>query len=206
MNVKPAIGFLIKDGQAPFTDKVTAILQWMTDNPKFPTPTPPLATVQTAFDAYKVATADAVQGGVENTAIRNARRDELVSQLRQIASYVSAVSNGNMEVLLSSGFPVQKPTRTPIGPLPAPFPPTVTQGALSGTLNAVTSPVYGATSYNWSLALESAPDTDVQTQQTTGARTQFTGLTPGQIYVISLNAVGAAGVSNWSDYGTLMVV
>ncbi len=47
---------------------------------------------------------------------------------------------------------------------------------------------------------------DVQTAQTTGARALFSGLTPGQIYVISLNAVGAAGVSDWSDYGTLMVV
>ena len=68
------------------------------------------------------------------------------------------------------------------------------------------SPVYGATSYNWSVALQSAPDKDVQTAQTTGARALFSGLTPGQIYVISLNAVGAAGVSDWSDYGTLMVV
>ena len=61
-------------------------------------------------------------------------------------------------------------------------------------------------SYNWSVALQSAPDKDVQTAQTTGARALFSGLTPGQIYVISLNAVGAAGVSDWSDYGTLMVV
>ncbi len=206
MNVKPAIGFLLADGQAPFTDKVTAILQWMTGNANYPSPTPPLATVQTSFDAYKTAAADAAQGGVQNTAVRNARRSELVALLRQLANYVSSTANGNMETLLSSGFPVQKPTRTPVGPLPAPYPPTVTQGPVSGTLSAVSSPVYGATSYNWSLALASAPDTDVQTAQTTGARTLFTGLTPGQIYVISLNAVGAAGVSDWSDYGTLMVV
>ena len=206
MNVKPAIGFLLADGQAPFTGKVRAILQQMAGNPNYPAPTPPLATVQTAFDAYKVATADAAQGGVQNTAIRNARRNELVALLRQLANYVSAVANGNLETLLSSGFPVQKPSRTPIGPLPAPFPPTITQGPVSGTLSAVSSPVYGATSYNWSLALASAPDTEVQTAQTTGARTLFSGLTPGQIYVICLNAVGAAGVSDWSDYGTLMVV
>jgi len=178
----------------------------MTNNSHYPAPTPALATVQAAFDAYKVASANAAQGGVQNTALRNARRTDLVALLRQLANYVSATANGNMDVLLSSGFPVQKPSRTPIGPLPAPVPPTVTQGAVSGTLNAASSPVYGATTYNWSLALQSAPDVDVQTAQTTGTRTQFSGLTPGQIYVISLNAVGAAGVSDWSDYGTLMVV
>ena len=61
MNTKPAIGFLTKDGQGSFTDKVTAILQWMTDNPSYPTPVPALGSVQTAFDTYKVATADAAQ-------------------------------------------------------------------------------------------------------------------------------------------------
>ena len=81
MNVKPAIGFLTKDGEAPFTDKVTTLLEWMTNNAKYPTPTPALTVVQTAFDAYKVATADAAQGGKENTTIRNARRAELVSLL-----------------------------------------------------------------------------------------------------------------------------
>ena len=120
MNVKPAIGFLTKDGEAPFTDKVTTILKWMTGNDKYKTPSPTLDVVQTAFDAYKVATADASQGGKENTAIRDARRAELVALLRQLANYVSATANGDMETLLSSGFPTQKPTRTPIGPLPAP--------------------------------------------------------------------------------------
>src|SRR5437660_12507643 len=78
MNVKPAIGFLSQDGQAPFTDKVTAIPQWMTNNPAYPSPTPALDVVQTAFNACKVA-ADAVQSGVQNTLIRDARRAELVS-------------------------------------------------------------------------------------------------------------------------------
>jgi len=90
--------------------------------------------------------------------------------------------------------------------LPAPQAPRVSQGAVSGTLNAAASPVYGASAYNWSVALESAPDKDVQSAQTTGARASFSGLTPGQVYVVSLNAVGAAGVSDWSDYGSLMVI
>lgn len=206
MNVKPAIGFLTKDGQGPFTDKVTAVLQWMTNNPSYPTPVPELAVVQAAFAAYTVATADAAQGGKQNTAVRDARRVEVVALLRQLASYVSATANGNLEMLMSSGFPVQRPGRTPIGPLPAPHAPVVSQGAVTGSLYASAPPVRGASSYNWSVALQSAPDTDVRTAQTTGARTTFTGLTPGQIYLVSLNAVGSAGVGDWSDYGSLMVV
>ena len=126
--------------------------------------------------------------------------------LRPLASYVNGTANGNLEILLSSGFPVQKTGRTPVGPLPAPEAPVVTQGVISGTITVAAPPVYGASAYNWSLALESAPEVDVQTAQTTGARTEFSGLTPGKVYVVSLNAVGAAGVSDWSDYGSLMVI
>jgi hypothetical protein len=206
MNTKPSIGFLTKDGQAPFTDKVTAILQKMTGNAAYPSPLPTLATVETAFDAYKVAAANAVKGGVQATLARDARRSELVSLLWQLASYVSATANGDPETLISSGFPAQKPGRAPVGPLPAPDAPVISQGPRSGVLKAVTAPVRGASSYNWSLSLESDPDTDVQTAQTTGARAAFSGLTPGKVYLICLNAVGSAGTSDWSDFGSLMVI
>lgn len=196
MNVKPAIGFLTKDGDAPFTDKVTTILEWMTGNPKYATPSPTLAVVQTAFNAYKVATAEAAQGGVANTTIRDARRAELVSLLRQLANYVSATADGDLETLTSSGFPIQKTSRTPIGPLPAPNAPSVSQGPITGSLSAVVPPVYGGFTYNWRLALASAPTVYVQTAQTTAARTTFGDLTPGQLYNMEVNAVGAAGTSD----------
>ena len=205
MNVKPAIGFLTKDGEAPFTEKVTTILEWMKNNPKYPTPAPTLAAVQTAFDAYKVATADAAQGGKDHIAVRDARRAELVSLLRQLANYVSSTANGDMETLLSSGFPTQKNAGSPVGPLPAPNAPVVTQGTKSGSLAAVTPPVYGASAYNWRVALASEPSVFVQTKQSTAARSTFEGLTPGKIYNVELNAVGAAGVSDWSDDGSQMV-
>ena len=206
MNVKPSIQFLIKDGEALFTDKVATILEWLKNNPKYTTPSPTLTVVQTAFDAYKVATADAAQGGVENTAVRDARRAELVSLLRQLANYVSATANGDLETLISSGFPIQKTNRTPIGPLPAPDAPVVKQGPNTGSMTAIISPVYGAFIYNWRLALASAPTVYLQTAQTTGARVTFEGLTAGQIYNVEVNVVGAAGTSDWSDDGSMRVI
>jgi hypothetical protein len=206
MNVKPAIGFLTKDGEAQFTDKVATILEWMTGNPKYATPSPALAVVQTAFAAYKVATANAAQGGVENTTIRDARRAELVALLRQLANYVSATADGDLETLASSGFPIQKTSRTPIGPLPAPNAPSVAQGPITGSMTSVVPPVYGAFTYNWRLALASAPTVVVQTAQTTAGRNTFNDLTAGQLYNVEANAVGAAGTSDWSDDGSMMVV
>ena len=126
--------------------------------------------------------------------------------LRQLANYVSATANGDLETLISSGFPIQKTTRTPVGPLPPPYAPYLSQGPVTGSLRAVLSPVYGAFTYNWRLALASAPNVYVKTAQTTGGRVMFEGLTPGQTYFLQANALGAAGTSDWSDVATLMVV
>jgi hypothetical protein len=39
----------------------------------------------------------------------------------------------------------------------------------------------------------------LQTDETTAANTSFSGLTPGQIYVVTANVVGSAGTSDWSQ-------
>ena len=178
----------------------------MTNNANYPTPSPTLAVVQAAVDAFTTAIANAANGGTELTSIKNAKRNELVSLLRQLSYYVSATCLGDMAKLLSSGFPAQKNSRTPVGPLPAPVTPVLVQGAVSGTLDASTTPVAGAYTYNWRVALASAPAAYVQTPQTTAASAEFTGLTPGQVYNVEVNAVGSAGTSDWSNIAQLMVV
>jgi hypothetical protein len=206
MVVKPSIGFLSVSTDALLVTGTQTIVNSLTNNPDYPTPTPTLVTVTAALNAFMVAIADAAAGGKEQTAIKIAKRAELVSLLRQLASYVGVTCGGDMAKLLSSGFPTQKPNRTPIGVLPAPNTPVVAPGALSGQLDAVSAPVFGAYTYNWRLALASAPTVYVQQLQTTAARNTFSGLTPGQIYRIQLNAVGSAGPSDWSDDGESMVL
>lgn len=56
------------------------------------------------------------------------------------------------------------------------------------------------------LMLASAPTVFVQQSQTTAGRNTFSGLTPGQVYVVEWNAMGSAGPSDWSDAGETMVV
>lgn len=206
MVVKTAIKFLNDATDPQLIVEVESGLSGMANNPRFPTPTPTLALVTTGLGSFRTALAEAAGGGKELTAIKNARREELVSLMRQLASYVTTASNGDLAVLLSSGFRIQKPTRSPVGTLPAPDAPVTRQGLRTGELNATTAPVPGAYTYNWQLALASAPDVPVQTVQTTGARYLFVGLTPGQTYNVVLNAVGSAGPSDWSDTGTLMVI
>jgi hypothetical protein len=206
MNVKPAIGFLTKDSDAQLDQDTETVIASMTGNANFPTPSPTLAVVTTALNAFTVALADAAGGGVEKTAIKNARRNELVSLLRQLSSYVYATANGDMTKLLSSGFPAQKTSRTPIGPLPTPDVPILSQGAVSGSLDAATVPISGAYIYSWRIALASAATTYIKQVQTTAANITFEGLTPGQVYLVEVNVIGTAGPTDWSGPGELMII
>jgi hypothetical protein len=194
------------DSDAQLIVDVQSASTGLTGNASFPTPAPALTVVTTALNAFTVALADAANGGTELTSIKNAKRAELVSLMRQLGSYVTVTADGDMTKLLSSGFRYQKPTRSAIGALPAPYTPLLKLGPHTGELDASVSPIYGAYTYNWRVALASSPTTYVRTVQTTGGRTMFEGLTPGQIYNVEANAVGAAGPSDWSDVAGLMVI
>jgi hypothetical protein len=128
MITKPSIGFLNSTSDALLVTGTETIVNSMTSNPDYATPVPALATVTTALNAFTVAVSNAAGGGKEFTAIKNAKRAELTSLLRQLASYVGVTCGGDMAKLLSSGFPTQKPTQTPVGALPAPATPVASLG------------------------------------------------------------------------------
>lgn len=199
MIIKPSISFLTNDSDAQLLTSTSGILTALTGNPGYATPAPTLAVVTSARDEFAAAMADAIHGGVVLTATKNEKRAALVALLRQLASYVQVTCNGDMAVLLSSGFPIQKPTRQPVGVLPPPANLTVTFGARSGELRAVASPVVGAAIYNWRLSTAANPSVEIQSAQTTAASKTFTGLTPGVVYNAVVNVVGSAGPSNWSE-------
>ncbi len=206
MVVKPSIQFLNTDSDALLITDTQTIISDMTGNPAYVTPDPKLPDVQVALDDFTTALANAADGGLTLTSIKNDKRAALVALLRALANYVQVACNGDLTVLLSSGFPIQKPQRSPIGTLPAPVNLTVNLGSLSGQLNAAVPPVFGASVYNWRLTTSNAPTVVLQTAQTTGGRTTFSGLTPGVTYVAQVNAVGAAGPSDWSQPVSKMAV
>ena len=199
MIIKPAIGFLRTDSDALLITDTDTIITSMTDNSAYPTPAPTLAVVQAALTTFSDALAAAADGGKTLTLAKNAARTALDVLLRELASYVHVACKGDMQKLVSSGFPTQKPTRQPIGVLPAPSGLSVSIGARSGEITTWATPVKGAGIYNWRLALASAPDAPVQTAQTTAASNIFDGLTPGLEYTVKVNAIGSAGPSNWTD-------
>jgi hypothetical protein len=198
MIVKPSISFLITDSDPQLIVDVGGVLTGLTGNASYPFPSPALAAVTAALNAFTTAVNDALGGGVALTSAKKDRRADLVALMRELASYVQVTCKGDLTVLLTSGFPIQKPVRNPIGNLPAPADLAVTLGSHTGELDASASPVFGAAVYNWRISTAAAPAVVVQSAQTTAASNTFTGLTPGVVYNAEVNAVGAAGPSDWS--------
>lgn len=207
MIVKAAIKFLTNTTPAMINNVVDVVLEAMNvAKATFTDPVPSLAVVTTANDALRVAINEAADGSREKIAIRRAKERELSSLMRQLANYVTSTSNGDMAKLLASGFPHQKPARERIGELPAPDGPKIVQTNISGKVNVSVKAVYGASSYNWRLSSAKSPGTYLQQVQTTGSRVSFDGLTPGEVYLVEANAVGASGPSDFSTPGQLRVI
>lgn len=206
MIVKPSISWLTTDSDALLINDATVVLTALAANVAiYKTPAPPLATVQTALDNFADGVAKAADGGPSATSAKNNLRLILTGLLRQLANYVATACNGDMTNLLLSGFPTQKPVRQPVGVLPPPGNVMLTLGDRSGELDAQANPVFGAAIYTWRLT-PATPGTAVQTVQTTAASTTFTNLVPGVSYTLTVNAVGTAGPSDWSNPATQMAV
>lgn len=204
--VKPTINFLSTDTDSQLIIRVHGIIQALTGNADYPNPLPPLSLVSDAQHAFEAACSNAALGGMLLTAIKNAKRGELVSLIRQLASYVTVACHGDLPTLLGSGFSIHKPTRDKIGRLPTPQMPLLRHGAQTGEIKAKTRSIRGVFIYNWQITQAGAPEQVLQTLQTTGATATFTKLTPGQVYHIRGNAVGAAGATDWSGPASLMAL
>jgi hypothetical protein len=128
-------------------------------------------------------------GGPSATSNRNKKRLIHVSLMRLLASYVQANCGGDITTLQLSGFPVQKPVRQTVGPRSVPQNLTLKQGPLNGSLAAKANPVFGASTYTWTLT-PATPGAAAQTVRTTAANCMFQDLTPAQSYTVEVNAVG----------------
>jgi hypothetical protein len=206
MIVKPSISFLTRDGDPELVVDVQKIITYMTGNASYPKAVALLLLIKAALADFSTALANADDGGITLKSIKNDKREALCALVRSLAADVTDECLGDLTILLSSGFPIQKPEHYPIGELPAPGAPTLTLGVHSGSLNASLPPMYGAATYNWQLAAADAPTVILQTDETTAASTSFDDLIPGKVYLVQANAVGTAGTSDWSQSASLMVV
>lgn len=185
--------------------KTQLIVSSLTGNAHFPTPTPTLAALQTAFDAFQEALVKAGTGNRVDIAEKNAAREVLVNLLRLLCAYVNLTANGNRAMLLSSGFSISKDREPVIISKPENL--KIENGLSSGELLLSVSAVKGAYAYLHEYTTDATltPDSWVSTT-TTASKALLDNLQPGTLYYCRVGAVGANGQLLYSDASSRMVI
>ena len=192
MKKSKAITSYTKYSDAIFAELAQTIITKMNKNPDFPTPMPPIATIQAGLKAFNDAIAKSNVGNKQDTANKNAKRAELELNLANLGNFVNAIANGNISILDGSGFPISKQPEA-IGILPPPAFIHVTDGENHGEFNVEISPVPKASGYNVLIAEFPAPEDDSKWQVKTFSKSKGTiiGLARGKKYVLKAAATSA---------------
>jgi hypothetical protein len=189
--------------QTKLLQKAQAILQGMTGNPNFPTPTPALTELSAANAAF--ATALANPKSAANTALKKQLRAVLITILNQLALYVQMNGNNDATILLSSGYSLSK-TRQPFGVLAkaSNFRALPLHNCMIKLSN---KKIAGADSYSYEYTLAPVVDTSVWTVvNSTKASTVITNLTSGSCYAFRVAGIGANPTIVYSDVITSYVL
>jgi hypothetical protein len=177
------------------------ILTCMTNNANFPTPNPPLATVEadlTAFSAAESAVLTRVKGAAET---RNVKLATLKGDLDHLLAYVQGIADanpGNAEAIITSaGLSVRKVTLHPKSDLKA------EPGDVSGSVKLLAKAVAPRASYEWQYSTDQKTWTSAPV--TLQAKTVISGLTIATAYFFRCRGVIKAGEQDWTQTVTIVV-
>lgn len=177
------------------------IVQAMTGNPNFPTPTPALPVLTTGSDTLETAFNDAQaarQAAKAKTSVQDDNAAELDWIITQLANYVESASDGDKSKIESAGFSLRNPP-LPIGELPAPTDLQVLPNEHAGSADISWKSAYGARAFT----VERAPDAPNLVWGVIGNSTKkqasFNSMVSGTKYWFRVSAIGSAGQSAWSD-------
>lgn len=191
-----------KDGD--LLTKAHHIVTSITGNSHYPTPLPTLADVKASVEAYERALANAANGGRTLTTIKRQARSTLETLLCTLALYVQLEGDGDIPVILSSGFDVRK-LRGTIGILAKPMDCKL-DATIKGTVRIHVASVYGAYSYQFEYTETPVTDTSVWIIVSNTAASLFvTGLTSGKEYAFRVTGIGSNTTRVYSDVISVFV-
>src|SRR5580698_1708010 len=181
----------------------TNIVQKLTNNPSFPTPTPTVAVLAAAVNDLHNAETTALSRAKGSATVRNDKRTALVALLQQLDGYVQSVADATPEtgaaIIESAGLTVRK--NTPRGKRPFAAKP----GALSGTVVVTAVAAGQRSSYEWQYSTDGGK-TWVFAPATTQGKTTIAGLPSGttvQFRYLAVTPKGGQG--DWSAAVSLLV-
>lgn len=187
---------------AQFTQKLRVIISSMSNNATFASLQPQVDQLITKANAYYTLDAKAAKRDRDILLARKAGRLDITEFLHQLGFSVSAIANGNPEVLSSSGFPFSKvPQKT--NPMVKPEPPRVSSGTNNGDIDCRTSTQKGMKTVNYYISSSEGSLADSSAGwnviSSNSAKYTFSNLISGQRYYIKVGLVGVRGQEVVSD-------
>jgi hypothetical protein len=164
------------------------VINKLKGNPTFPNPPEALAAVEKLLPEYQQALLSSSGRDRKMASIKNTIRDQLRSYLKDLASYVTGIANGNKTILLDSGFIL-----TGTGQLKPLSPVNDLQVALGASGEATTSVkrVAGAKAYMHQYSTSTPTDETIWVSEGSDDPVHtFTRLTSGMKYWFRVVAIG----------------
>lgn len=204
---KALIGFVkMKDDELMILGNT--VINAMTGNSNFTTPSPALDDIKTLLEDFSVKLAIArKRGSPEDTARKDESKEPLAEALQQLAYYVNSVAKGHLSTLLSSGFPTSAPAVGSI--IPAQVQGVkVSDGRQSGQLRLdFESQGRAAKLYEYCYRKVETPEA-VWSDRLTTTSSRGNIIAPlevAQLYEFKVRAVNSKGAGDWSQTATILV-
>jgi hypothetical protein len=173
----------------------------MEGNSSFPTPNPPLTTLNADIAALVTAEAAVLARTKGAAETRDAKLAIVRADLEHERDYVQGVADSNVStaesIIESAGMSVKKVTLHPKEAF------TVKPGSVSGSVTLIAKAAAHRASYDWQQSLDQKTWTDLPS--TLQAKTEVTGLTPGSTYSFRFRAVTKTGEGDFSQIVSLLV-
>lgn len=199
----------IKDNKLGIIAEV--ILNSMQSNHNFPDPVPDLSVLEKALNDYslKLVMVNLTRSRID-AAMKNDAKRRLIKVLNELAFYVNKVADGNLTIILSSGFrPVKLKTTIVI-------PKKITDikfkdGYNSGQLIFSFKNEVNAQIYEYQITQEKTKQGDLvwevdnYTIISSSRNNLIKDLTPGENYYVRVRAINRKGRGEWSHARRWMV-
>jgi hypothetical protein len=179
-----------------FITRARLILTKMTDNPWFPSPSPPLAELAAAVDALSQAEVVRLTGLHGSVPARNKKRQDVKGILERLAFYVETIANANLEnayaIVESAGLFVKNSR----GRSPVLFHAELT--GIRGQVRVIAPSAGDRAGYEFQYSLDGGKTWLPFPQQFTNHSTaMLPGLTPGSTVHFRYRVTIRAVTGNW---------
>jgi hypothetical protein len=186
----------------PYIIQARFIVERLAADPIYAGSFPPLDVVEAHLDALEDA---AVAALTQQRGLAQACRAALAvvrSDMNALCTFVQHLAafdpDGGCAIVANAGMYVKNAT----GPLKGGF--TVKQGRVSGAARMIAKAERTRASYEFQYSLDGK--TWVSVEMTVKAHQDVTGLVPGRVYLFRYRPVTKAGVGDWSQVVSLLVV